>query len=138
MISELWRLWHTVRWWRPMQFWGHLWFRLYRPRPDLAASAIAARGKCWMETLRPQGLHDRTDAFPFPECRAGACFSGGLEPAGLAKTVDLQPALLRRSGRAMELLRVPGGTTSLSGAGLPRTRPDRAMAGNRTRFRCDL
>jgi uncharacterized heparinase superfamily protein len=29
------RLWHTVRWLRPVQVWGRLWFRLYRPRPDV-------------------------------------------------------------------------------------------------------
>lgn len=29
------RLWHTLRWLRPVQFYGRLWFRLYRPRPDL-------------------------------------------------------------------------------------------------------
>jgi uncharacterized heparinase superfamily protein len=29
------RYWHTLRHLRPVQFYGRLWFRLYRPRPDL-------------------------------------------------------------------------------------------------------
>ena len=29
------RYWHTLRWLRPVQFYGRVWFRLYRPRPDL-------------------------------------------------------------------------------------------------------
>lgn len=29
------RLWHTLRWLRPVQFYGRLWFRLARPSPDL-------------------------------------------------------------------------------------------------------
>ncbi len=32
MIS---RYWHTLRYLRPVQFYGRLWFRLYRPTPDL-------------------------------------------------------------------------------------------------------
>jgi len=28
------RLWHTLRWLKPVQFWGRAWFRLHRPRPD--------------------------------------------------------------------------------------------------------
>ncbi len=34
-MRHLWRLWHTVRWLRPAQLWGRLWFKLYRPRPDV-------------------------------------------------------------------------------------------------------
>ena len=29
------RYWHTLRYLRPVQFYGRLWFRLYRPTPDL-------------------------------------------------------------------------------------------------------
>lgn len=29
------RLWNTVRWLRPAQFWGRMWSRFYRPRPNL-------------------------------------------------------------------------------------------------------
>ncbi len=28
------RLWHTLRWLKPVQVWGRAWFRLHRPRPD--------------------------------------------------------------------------------------------------------
>jgi len=34
-MQKVMRLWHTVRWLRPVQVWGRLWFMLYRPRPDL-------------------------------------------------------------------------------------------------------
>lgn len=34
--STLVRLWHTLRWLRPVQFYGRAWFRLSRPRPDLS------------------------------------------------------------------------------------------------------
>ncbi|WP_170265742.1 hypothetical protein [Thiohalocapsa marina] len=30
------RYWHTLRHLRPVQFYGRLWFRLYRPRPQVA------------------------------------------------------------------------------------------------------
>ena len=29
------RYWHTLRYLRPVQLYGRLWFRLYRPKPDL-------------------------------------------------------------------------------------------------------
>ncbi len=32
------RYWHTLRWLRPSQVYGRLWFRLYQPRPDLRAA----------------------------------------------------------------------------------------------------
>lgn len=35
MIRKSLCLWHTVRWLRPAQVWGRLWFRLTWPRPDL-------------------------------------------------------------------------------------------------------
>lgn len=34
-MPELSTYWHTLRHLRPIQFYGRLWFRLYRPRPDL-------------------------------------------------------------------------------------------------------
>lgn len=43
------RLWHTVRWLRPVQIWGRLWFRLYRPRPDLRpAPALRVASGRWV------------------------------------------------------------------------------------------
>ena len=36
------RYWHTLRWLRPVQFYGRAWFRLYRPRPDLRPAPMPA------------------------------------------------------------------------------------------------
>lgn len=33
-MTGLAKYWHTLRYLRPVQFYGRLWFRLYRPRPD--------------------------------------------------------------------------------------------------------
>lgn len=35
-IATLYRYWHTLRHLRPIQFYGRIWFRLYRPKPDLS------------------------------------------------------------------------------------------------------
>ena len=35
MIASAFRYWNTVRYLRPVQIYGRVWFRLYRPRPDL-------------------------------------------------------------------------------------------------------
>lgn len=35
MIWPIERYWHTLRYLKPVQIYGRLWFRLYRPRPDL-------------------------------------------------------------------------------------------------------
>lgn len=43
MIRKLARLWYTLRWLRPVQLYGRLWFRSYRPRPDLRAAPAARR-----------------------------------------------------------------------------------------------
>jgi uncharacterized heparinase superfamily protein len=52
-MRKLLRLWHTVRWLRPVQVWGRLWFRLYRPRPDhrLAPPPRTAQAR-WMHSTR--------------------------------------------------------------------------------------
>lgn len=34
-LTRAMRFWHTLRWLQPVQIWGRLWFRIYRPRPDL-------------------------------------------------------------------------------------------------------
>ena len=41
-MSTLGRYWHTVRWLRPVQFYGRALFRLYRPRPDLRPAPMLA------------------------------------------------------------------------------------------------
>lgn len=48
MIRRTLRLWHTVRYLRPIQIFGRIWFRLYRPRPDLRpAPALRAVTGGW-------------------------------------------------------------------------------------------
>ncbi len=32
------RLWRTIRYFRPVQFYGRLWFRIYKPRPDTSSA----------------------------------------------------------------------------------------------------
>ena len=39
------RYWHTVRWLRPGQVYGRLWFRLHRPRPDLKPAPALRPGR---------------------------------------------------------------------------------------------
>ncbi len=47
------RLWHTVRWLRPVQVWGRLWFRLYCPRPDLRPAPSLRKAKAgWQSCVR--------------------------------------------------------------------------------------
>jgi len=38
MIASLARYWNTLRYLKPIQVYGRLWFRLYRPRPDLKSA----------------------------------------------------------------------------------------------------
>ena len=40
MINSVLRFWHTVRWLKPVQVYGRLWFRFYRPRPDLRPAPV--------------------------------------------------------------------------------------------------
>lgn len=45
--------WHTLRYLRPIQFYGRAWFRLARPRPDLrAAPPVRARSGPWVLPAR--------------------------------------------------------------------------------------
>jgi uncharacterized heparinase superfamily protein len=52
-IAKALRLWHTVRWLKPVQVYGRVWFRVARPKPDLrpAPAARAMRG-AWVEPAR--------------------------------------------------------------------------------------
>lgn len=46
-LSSILRYWHTLKYLRPVQFYGRLWFRFHRPRPslvDLPARRIAISG----------------------------------------------------------------------------------------------
>ena len=47
------RYWQTVRWLRPVQVYGRLWFRLHRPRPDLRPAPALRRDKgTWTRCAR--------------------------------------------------------------------------------------
>jgi uncharacterized heparinase superfamily protein len=50
---NLYRLFHTVRYLKPIQIYGRLWFRLYRPKPDLwQAPAIRSIRADWVESCK--------------------------------------------------------------------------------------
>ncbi|MBK1706960.1 hypothetical protein CKO40_21075 [Halochromatium glycolicum] len=70
-MHRLLRHWHTLRHLRPVQFYGRLWFRLYRPR--LARPDRSSAGCCSL-TLRGLG-----PGFP----------AGTTVTAGPALTADL-------------------------------------------------
>jgi len=51
------RYWHTVRWLRPGQVYGQLWFRLHRPRPDLKpAPALRPGTGTWTGCARTASM----------------------------------------------------------------------------------
>lgn len=53
LLGILRHYWHTVRHLRPVQIWGRVWFRLYRPRPDMSPPpAVREYG----ESLQPLPL----------------------------------------------------------------------------------
>ena len=52
-LAKALRLWHTVRWLKPVQVYGRAWFRLSRPRPDLRpAPRLRALAGHWVEPAR--------------------------------------------------------------------------------------
>lgn len=57
-MRRLLRLWHTLRWLRPVQFYGRAWFRLARPKPDLRAApqVRAAATADWTLCERPASM----------------------------------------------------------------------------------
>ena len=57
-IAKALRLWHTVRWLKPVQVYGRVRFRLSKPRPDLrpAPAVRAATGAWAMPARREQSL----------------------------------------------------------------------------------
>lgn len=58
------RYWHTLRYLRPVQFYGRLWFRLYRPRLDLTS---APKLRLSQGLLRTEPLGKRASlVFPLP------------------------------------------------------------------------
>ena len=58
LMSALARYWHTLRYLRPVQVYGRLWFRLYRPRPDVrpAPAARPVEGSWVAPVTKPVSL----------------------------------------------------------------------------------
>ncbi|HET8897861.1 MAG TPA: alginate lyase family protein [Rhodanobacteraceae bacterium] len=55
------RVWHTLRWLRPVQWYGRAWFRLYRPRPNLApAPPLRPTTARWQGCARAASLESPT------------------------------------------------------------------------------
>lgn len=53
LLNKAGRYWYTLRHLRPVQFYGRVWFRYSRPRPDLrAAPALRARSGTWQAPAR--------------------------------------------------------------------------------------
>lgn len=51
------RLWHTVRWLKPVQVWGRARFRLYRPRPDTRpAPHVRPAQRTWLPCARVSSM----------------------------------------------------------------------------------
>lgn len=56
-LNTLIRYFHTLRWLRPVQVYGRLWFRLYRPRPDLRpAPPMRTHAGAWSGCARPASM----------------------------------------------------------------------------------
>lgn len=56
-MRRLLRYWHTLRWLRPAQFYGRLWFRVSKPRPGTGpAPAIRAPSGAWQLCERAPSL----------------------------------------------------------------------------------
>ena len=65
-VNDLPRYWHTLKYLKPVQFYGRLYFRLARPRPCLAAPPAqrAARGEwCWPACRQPSLTGPRAFCF---------------------------------------------------------------------------
>lgn len=59
-MQRVMRLWHTLRWLRPVQFYGRVWFRLHKPRPDLRAAPPQRTGAMavWVPCARASSMRD--------------------------------------------------------------------------------
>ena len=56
-MTSLARYWHTLRYLRPVQIYGRLWFRLARPRPDLgAAPSLRRPTAAWVPCARAPSM----------------------------------------------------------------------------------
>lgn len=60
------RYWHTLRYLKPIQFYGRVWFRLARPKPDIApAPPVRQAGKNWQIPARRAASLIGPDEFLF-------------------------------------------------------------------------
>lgn len=76
-LNALPRYWHTLRHLKPVQFYGRLWFRLARPKPDLsAAPGIRAPSGDW------QGVAKRSPSMTGPADFIFLNVSGSLDREG--------------------------------------------------------
>lgn len=59
-MSVIARYWHTLRWLKPVQFYGRIWFRLYKPRPDLRAAPPqrTGAGAGWKSCARASSMRE--------------------------------------------------------------------------------
>lgn len=56
-IAKLLCYWHTIRYLKPVQIYGRLWFRLRRPAPDLRpAPALRAATGGWIRCKRQPSM----------------------------------------------------------------------------------
>lgn len=52
-MTSLFTYWHTLRYLKPVQFYGRFWFRLIHPKPDLRpASPLRVKTACWESPAR--------------------------------------------------------------------------------------
>lgn len=60
------RYWHTLRHLKPVQFYGRVWFRLYKPRPDASAPpAVRRPSGQWITPARREPSLTAPEAFLF-------------------------------------------------------------------------
>jgi uncharacterized heparinase superfamily protein len=83
MAAGVLRWWHTVRYLRPVQIYGRLWFRLHRPGIDASpAPALRSPGETWPPPIRRNAslIHEETFRF-LNEEHALADLHGWDDPA---------------------------------------------------------
>lgn len=79
MFEKIDRYWHTLRYLKPIQFYGRAWFRLARPRPNLASapSLRLLSGKWQMPARRKPSMTGKGEFLILGE--AGALVADGWE-----------------------------------------------------------
>lgn len=116
MISRIARYWHTLRYLRPVQFYGRIWFRWFRPRIDLRSapprrilsartwvlparrlpSLISAEQFCFLNETRDLSVHGWDDAALDKLWRYNLHYFDDLNARDAAARSEWQVALLSR------------------------------------------